>query len=79
MTGRGMVRGRVLTLRVVAAADVPTALAHAQMDPLHTELQAHLTAGDLRRRVEDLDCADVGAGGRTLTIARSDRATGTHI
>ncbi len=79
MTGRGMVRGRVLALGVVAATDVPTALAHAQVDPLHAELQALLTAGNLRRRVEDLDRADVGAGGRALTIARPNRAAGRHI
>jgi transcription elongation factor GreA len=70
----GVVGGGVLAFGVVAAADVPAALAHAQVDPLHAEPQALLAAGDLNRRIEELDRADVRAGlGRALTVADLDR------
>jgi len=54
MAGRRIVRGGVLALGVVATADVATALTHAQVDPLHAELEALLAASDLGGRVEDL-------------------------
>jgi transcription elongation factor GreA len=70
----GVVGGGVLAFGVVAAADVPAALAHAQVDPLHPEPQALLAAGDFNRRIEELDRADVRAGlGRALTVANLDR------
>jgi len=74
MPALGVVGSGVLAFGVVAAADVPAALTHAQVDPLHPELQALLAAGDLNRRIEELDRADVRAGlGRALTVANLDR------
>jgi transcription elongation factor GreA len=75
VAGVCVVGGGVLAFGVVAATDVPAALAHAQVHPLHPELQALLAAGDLNRRIEELDRADVRAGlGRALTVANLDRA-----
>jgi hypothetical protein len=76
----GVVRGGVLARGVVAAADVPTAMAHAQVDPLHAELEALLATGDLGRGVEDLDRAEVGAGlRREPTIAQAIELPGSRI
>jgi len=42
--------------------------------PLHPELQALLAAGDLNRRIEELDRSDVRTGlGRALTVANLGR------
>jgi len=68
------VGGGVFAWGVVAAADVAAGLAHPQVDPLHVQLQALLAARDLTRRVEDLDRADMGAGGsRPSTLATRPR------
>jgi hypothetical protein len=52
--------GRVLAFGVVAAADVAAGLAHPQVDPAHSQLQALLAAGDLVREVQVLDRIEVG-------------------
>lgn len=75
MAGLPMVRGRVLAFGVVATADVTAGLAHTQVDPLHAELQALLAAGNLSRRVEDLERADVRAGSHAPTIALTNAAS----
>ena len=70
MAGLPAVRGRVLALGVVAAADVPADLAHPQVHPSLALRQALLAALDLVGEVEVLDLADVGAAGRTPTLAQ---------
>jgi hypothetical protein len=54
------VLGGVLILGVVAAADVPTGEAEAQMDPGVAKLQAFLAASAARR--DFLDQAQMAAG-----------------
>src|SRR5688500_2283007 len=49
--------------RGVAAADLPAGLAHPQMHPAVARLQALLAAGDLLRRLDDLDLVEVLAAG----------------
>src|SRR6185295_3351160 len=76
MAGRGMVGGRVPAGRVVAAADVPALLAHAQVDPLHALREALLATGDLSRGVEVPDRLEMGAGrSRAITLARRSAAS----
>ena len=62
VAGGVMVRGRVLVRRVVAAADVPALVAHAQVQPARADGQAVLAAGDLVRRLEVVDGVEMGAG-----------------
>jgi transcription elongation factor GreA len=70
VVSRGVVGSRVLAWRVVAAADVAAALAHAQMDPAHAERQALLAAGGVDRWIEVLDRIEMGAGlSRVVTLA----------
>jgi hypothetical protein len=60
----------VLALGVVAATDVPAALTHPQMDPLHPLGKALLTPGHLGWWVEALDRVDMRAGrSRESTLA----------
>src|SRR5436190_2707249 len=61
MGGLVEVRGRVPVRRVVAAADVPAGLAHAQMHPPAAGPQALLAAGDLGRKLGHGDAVGVRA------------------
>src|SRR3954454_12076069 len=61
--GLAGVPGRVAVRGGVAAADLPAALAHAQMDPLAADLEALLAAGDVGGRLEELDLVEMGADG----------------
>jgi hypothetical protein len=58
-----VVRGRVPTGGVVAAADVPARLAHPEMDPAHALREALLAAAHLLGELENLDVFDMGARG----------------
>jgi hypothetical protein len=46
----------------IAATDLPAGLAHSQMHPLTTDLQALLTTRDVTRRLEYLDFVEVTTG-----------------
>src|SRR5215218_2838512 len=63
MLGLGGVPAGVPVGRGVAAADLPAGLAHPQVDPAVSRLQALLAAGDLVRLGEVLDLVEVRAGG----------------
>jgi hypothetical protein len=54
VVGLMKVPGRVLAGRVVTAADMPARLAHPQVNPYPTCLQALFAAGTTRRDVADL-------------------------
>jgi hypothetical protein len=58
------VGGGVFADRVVAATDVPTGLAHPQMDPAPAGRQALLTTLDLVRQVEEVNRVEMGAFSR---------------
>src|ERR1700693_4564558 len=49
------VRGRVAVRRAVAAGDVPARLAHAQVHPGGSDLQAVLASGNRGGQLEHLD------------------------
>src|SRR5215204_1072616 len=55
------VRAGVTIRRGVAAADLAALLAHAEMHPAVAGLQALLAAGDVLRRVHEVDVVLVGA------------------
>src|SRR5256885_9474614 len=52
---------RVAVRRAVAAADLPALLAHPQVHPRRSDLQAFLAALHVLRRIEDPDVVEVGA------------------
>jgi hypothetical protein len=55
----GGVRGGVLARRVVAAADVPARVAHAQVDPPTVACAALLAASDAFGQLRELDAVEM--------------------
>jgi hypothetical protein len=69
MPGRRVMGGRMAAWGVVAAADVPARLAHAQMNPARAGGQALLAAGNRLGELEAFDRVEVRAGSHDLMVA----------
>jgi len=76
MPARRVMGGRVTAGRVVAAADVPARLAHAQVDPLRAGGQALPAAGDRLGELEAFYRVEVGAASHAAMVAASDLIAG---
>jgi hypothetical protein len=79
MPARLVMGGRVTAGGVVAAADVPAGLAHAQVNPLRAARQALLASGDRIGELEAFYRVQVRTGRDGVIMTASDLIAGGRV